>query len=223
MSYASDRLWAMRYDEHVRTIVAQALRADVVLASPDEDARRNTDFIAYSAGRAGRIAARVRRHHYLARYGDQVTFRAQRSSGRRTEWTKLIEGYGDWMLYGFAPADDSGQLQAWVLLNLGIFRQHVGEGHRTLWTAQQSVRNEDGTTGVGWPIADLAYCPRCQGAVVDSHGHGDLWTAQMLALMTAPLRCTVCGLATVGRVQRYAWPGCYSVRCLDHRPGKVNR
>lgn len=84
----------------------------------EEDQARNTDLIVLKMD-AVRVACRVRNHSYCARYGGEFTIRASRPSGMKTELRKVIEGWGDYMFYGFG---DGLVLTQWHLLDLNVFR-----------------------------------------------------------------------------------------------------
>ncbi|MDO8671434.1 MAG: hypothetical protein Q7O66_08400 [Dehalococcoidia bacterium] len=101
-------------------------------AAPEEDdAERNTDLIVLKL-EAVRIACRVRTHKYLRRYGNEFTIRSDRPRGTKTELAKIIEGWGDYFLYGFS--NESGtSLDVWVLGDLKVFR---------LWFASQLIKNK---------------------------------------------------------------------------------
>ena len=66
-----------------------------------------------------RIACRVRTGKYQKKYGNEFTIRSTRPSGAKTELRKIIEGWGDYMFYGFG---DGSNLIIWHLLDLKIFR-----------------------------------------------------------------------------------------------------
>jgi hypothetical protein len=123
---ANDFAFGRRYLDHMRIIVGRHLIAE---APAEEDMQRNTDLIVLRLD-AVRIACRVRRDTYRGRYGEQFTIRAGRPNGTKTELAKVIEGYGDYILYGFG-APNADYLTAWALGDLRVFR---------LWLAQSTVR-----------------------------------------------------------------------------------
>jgi hypothetical protein len=114
-------------------------------ASYDEDTKRNTDLIVLRLGEGGRIACRVRTYEqYRAKYGDQFTIRASLPNGGRTELAKVLDGWGDYLLYGFARRSTQftvPRFQAWTLAHLDVFRAHYRTG------MGKPVRNPDGTQG----------------------------------------------------------------------------
>lgn len=84
----------------------------------EEDAERNTDLMVLKMD-AVRIACRVRTVGYQEKYDNEFTVRSTRPSGAKTELRKIIEGWGDYMFYGFG---DGVNLSSWHLLDLKVFR-----------------------------------------------------------------------------------------------------
>ena len=107
MSLERDFDWQRGLIPEVKRILANYLIAE---APPAEDMQRNTDLIVLRLDTV-RVACRLRRHEYLARYGDQFTIRTSRPSGAQTELAKMLSGWGDYLFYGFASAD-AGELAA---------------------------------------------------------------------------------------------------------------
>jgi len=150
---ATDFQWGRRFLPHMKQIIGHHLIAE---ASPDEDAHHNTDLIVLRLD-AVRIACRARRDGYRRRYGHQFTIRTDRPSGVKTELAKVIEGWGDYILYGFGD-DRSDNLTAWALGDLRVFR---------LWFMRQTTLlrprempgekcpNRDGTWFRAFAYADL--------------------------------------------------------------------
>lgn len=160
---AKDYGWQRPLLGRVKQIIANYL---ITEAPFEEDAKRNTDLIVLTV-EAKRIAVRLRRYEYAGRYGNQFTIRSSRPSGTTTELAKVISGWGDYLFYGFASADDPYDLSRWLLGDLHIFR---------LWHSRQLYRgrmpgspqvNGDGSSGFhAYRIADLpadfivARCPK---------------------------------------------------------------
>jgi hypothetical protein len=57
---------------------------------------------------------------YWKRYPDQFTLRSRLDSGTKTELAKILEGFGDWMFYGFS--DGEMAIRRWYLIDLHVFR-----------------------------------------------------------------------------------------------------
>lgn len=139
--YSVNRHWSDQFLPEIKSIIG----GHILQAAPDPlDHFQATDLLMLDA-KDMRIAARVRRHGYAARYPHQFTIRAKLPSGAETELSKIVNGHGDWMFYGHAGPD--GQvIESWWLLDLRAFRAALIR-HRT--TDSQlymgDKRNADGT------------------------------------------------------------------------------
>lgn len=116
-SWKGDKRWSDRFLPQIKGILGQHLIGE---PAAEEDAERNTDLIVLRM-EAVRIACRVRRAAYLPRYGCEFTIRAGRPSGVKTELAKVIEGWGDYLFYGFADEAEA-RLSQWALADLRVFR-----------------------------------------------------------------------------------------------------
>jgi hypothetical protein len=145
MNYATNRQMSDEYLTHVRVIVGPRL----LVPSPMElDCKQATDLLVLRA-RDMRIAARVRRPGYFERYPFEVTVRASHPSGAKTELAKVLEGWGDWMLYGHADPVKRKTIAHWVLLDLDVFRD------RWPYLGHKRQRNADGTEFVAVDVRGL--------------------------------------------------------------------
>lgn len=151
MSFAADFDWQRGLIPEIKRVLANYLISE---APADEDMQRNTDLIVLRLDTI-RVACRLRRHEYLARYGDEFTIRTSRPSGSETELTKMLSGWGDYIFYGFATPDAAG-LAAWLLGDLKVFRVWH---HRQLWSGRRpgaTQRNGDGSSEfAAYRITDL--------------------------------------------------------------------
>ena len=134
MSWQTDKKWSDRFVPELKRIAGEHLIGEAPL---EEDAQRNTDLVVLKLD-AVRIACRVRQNTYLHAYGNEFTVRSSRPAGTKTELTKIIEGWGDYLIYGFASADET-QLEAWRLLDLNVFR---------LWLARHMANHKGELPGV---------------------------------------------------------------------------
>lgn len=133
--WREDKERAGKCMRQVKAILGAYLIAE---APMEEDAKRNTDLIVLRLD-AVRVACRIRTHEYLARYPDEFTIRAGRPNGTKTELAKIIEGWGDYLFYGFTDADQT-RLAAWLLGDLRVFR---------LWLMDQTRANGGKLPGAG--------------------------------------------------------------------------
>ena len=115
--YAKDRAWSDRFIPEIKGIVGPRLLCE----TPDEiDKTQAADLMVFTA-RNVTIAARVRRPGFLERYRYEFTIRARRDSGATTELAKIVDGWGDWMLYAHAAPCET-RLAWWWLIDLNAFR-----------------------------------------------------------------------------------------------------
>ena len=115
--YQRDRAWSDRFIPEIKNIVGPRL----LCVTPDEiDQKQAADLMVFTA-RSVTIAARVRRPGFLEKYRHDFTIRARRDSGATTELEKIVDGWGDWMLYAHAAPCET-RLAWWWLLDLNSFR-----------------------------------------------------------------------------------------------------
>ncbi len=150
--FQRDFQYGLRFMPHVKRILGEHLISEAPMT---EDMNRNTDLMVLTLG-AVRIACRVRRRQFYDRYPDDVTVRASRPSGAQTEFHKMLSGWGDYFLYGFADDDDEC-LHAWTLIDLKQFRLWVLT-HAVTLAGQlpgYEVSNRDGTVFRVFAVSDL--------------------------------------------------------------------
>lgn len=135
----NDWNWSDQFMPVIRSIVGPHLLEP---ASLEIDRTRAADLVVLRAKNL-MIACRVRRPVRSAEYLNQFTLRSRRDSGARTELDKIIDGWGDWMFYGFAASDTGAALERWYLIDLHSFRSHLIRNPSQLKTGEQ--RNGDGT------------------------------------------------------------------------------
>jgi hypothetical protein len=113
--------------------IKQLLGLHLIIESPiKEDMHHNTDLMVLLM-KDIRVCCRIRRHHYYEKYHHQFTIRKSRQSGNDSELTKLIEGWGDYLFYGFSN-DKEVSLFHWTLCDLSVFRVWFG---RQLYLSQK--------------------------------------------------------------------------------------
>lgn len=128
-----DKRWSDKFLPEIKSILGGCLISEAPIT---DDREKNTDLIVLTMA-PFRIACRVRKHSYFARYPGQFTIRASRPTGTKTELAKIVEGWGDYLFYGFADDADSS-LHAWGLGSLNVFR---------LWFNTQIVKNHGALPG----------------------------------------------------------------------------
>jgi len=110
-----DKRWSDKHLPEIKKILGLYLIGE---PPQEEDERRNTDLMVLKM-EAVRIGCRIRKKEWI-RYRDEFTIRKSRPSGMKSEISKIIEGWGDYFFYGFG--DDAGNLLAWTLADMKIFR-----------------------------------------------------------------------------------------------------
>lgn len=144
--WQKDKKWSDGLLPNVKQVLGLYLIGE---ASQEDDQTKGTDLIVLKM-EAVRIACRIRRYNYYlnSEWRRQFTLRANRPSGTKTELAKIIEGWGDYFLYGFAQ-EDNLSLAGWVLADLKPFRlwyMRYLAGHEGLCPGINKC-NADGSAG----------------------------------------------------------------------------
>lgn len=115
--WKQDKRWSDRFLPEIKRNLGEHLIGEPPV---EEDQERNTDLIVLKM-EAIRVGCRIRKHKYLKKYGDEFTIRAGRPSGIKVELTKIVEGWGNYFLYGFCDEQEL-KLAKWILCDLNVFR-----------------------------------------------------------------------------------------------------
>lgn len=112
--WQNDKRWSDKFLPEIKSLIGLHIISEPPI---EEDAERNTDLIVLDM-QPVRIACRIRRFSYYEnqQYRNEITIRAGRPSGVKTELRKIIEGWGDYLFYGFTNKDETG-LQQWVIID----------------------------------------------------------------------------------------------------------
>ena len=157
--WKSDKAWADKFMHEIKQILGVHLIKD---APYEEDAKRNSDLIVLRL-ESVRIAVRTRRFYnpktrkptnYLSKWGHQFTIRADRPNGARTEFSKIIEGWGDYFFYGFADETET-VLAKWTLGRLSSLRLHLA---KLVWDGKKPdpIQNyDDSSSFYAFNVADV--------------------------------------------------------------------
>jgi hypothetical protein len=147
-TYAENRNWSDQFIPQIRQIIGPHLLEPAAL---DLDCKQNTDLIVLTA-RDMRIACRVRKPGYFEKYMHDFTIRSGVPSGAKTEFQKVIEGWGDWMFYGHAGVN--GKIHAWLLINLASFRAHMIQD--SIWERRKiNARPRTNSDGTSFQVFDI--------------------------------------------------------------------
>lgn len=114
--WKKDKKFSDRFLVEIKRILGEHLLGE----NTEEDIFHNSDLVVLGL-RDIRVGCRVRRYKYFEEYGHQFTIRRGRPSGRKSELAKIIEGWGDYFLYGFG-CELEKQLFYWTLCDLNVFR-----------------------------------------------------------------------------------------------------
>lgn len=154
MSYRSDRAWSDRFIPAIRRIVGPHLLEP---SSLKVDTQQAADLVVLT-GRDLTIAARVRRPGYVDRHPYEFTLRAHRASGARTELQKIVDRWGDWLLYGHAINDTDPEIGRWMIVDLHSFRSSYAR--RIITDGMSGMKkNTDGATAFAWfDVRGFAQC-----------------------------------------------------------------
>lgn len=142
--WQADKRWSDRFLPEIKAILGVHLIGE---PPAEEDAERNTDLMVLRMD-AVRIGCRIRKHKYIARYGDEFTIRAGRPSGAKTELTKIIEGWGRYFFYGFCDPEEK-RLARWTLADMNVFRRwynHQLARSHPFQTPGEKQPNRDGSS-----------------------------------------------------------------------------
>jgi hypothetical protein len=141
--YADDRRWADQFIPEIKRIVGPLL---LIEAPFEVDTKQAADLITLKV-KDLTIACRVRGREYLGRYGWEFTLRLKRDSGAKTEMEKILEGWGNWMFYGFAAFNDDHKagFARRFLIDLSAWRLNVGDAARSRRLVKGEAPNGDGT------------------------------------------------------------------------------
>jgi hypothetical protein len=131
-----DKAWADEYVPAIRAVVDRIASKiiNIQIATEQDDQENATDYIITID--AGKIACRVRRSNCGFR---DLTIRAWRSSGAKTELNKIKEGFARWYLYAWA--NEKHGFCDWILVNLDRLRESG-----LLLEQRKLIYNKDGTT-----------------------------------------------------------------------------
>jgi len=140
--WKDDKRWSDRFLNEIKSLIGLHIISEPPI---EEDAERNTDLMVLDM-QSVRIACRVRRFCYYQnqQYRNEITIRIGRPSGVKTELRKIIEGWGDYMFYGFSNESETALLQ-WVIIDLKalrgwIFDQIINNGNPP-WVVQNNKDN----------------------------------------------------------------------------------
>ena len=138
MAFKEDYAWQEKYLNAIKCIVGPLLLEPAPL---EVDMAEATDMLILRA-KDMRIGCRVRRADYVG-FKHQFTLRSKRDNGATTELAKVIDGWGDWLFYGFAEDNNLPALSYWHVIDLHAWRAHMIRDKRPIKRGE--MPNGDGT------------------------------------------------------------------------------
>lgn len=135
-NWAEEKEWSDKYLREIRMVLGLVLFREPPI---EQDMTQNTDLRLLAADDV-RIACRIRRHQYIG-FKDDFTIRARSKYGAITEIDKMLDGWGDYIFYGFAPENENDKwLECFTIGDLNVFRR---EYHNL--PTRKMIPNGDGT------------------------------------------------------------------------------
>lgn len=148
-TWQRDKIEADRFIPAAAAVIRKVapLVVSIEVATDYADQHEATDLVLRVDG--GDWCFRVRKPD--CRWRD-LTIRASRPSGAKTEWAKIGEGFGDFYLYAWTTPESwpAGRFAEWIVVDLAKFRSHP------IRLLGKPGTNPDGVRWLGWPRADLA-------------------------------------------------------------------
>lgn len=159
MGFKEDKYYSDLFLEEIKAILG---RVFIGTAPFEKDVSENTDLLVLKA-LGGTFACRIRKNRFSGPFGDQFTLRYKRASGAATEYDKMMQGFGDFMFYGFADERDE-HIANWTVIDLNVVRA------KQVWRQEQGYPLGDVQVNDDESSAFLAI--RIADSMVTARGHG---------------------------------------------------
>lgn len=151
-SYIDAKKWSDKFIWEMRKIIGPLL---LEVASPEEDMHHATDLVVLTM-RSTPVACRVRSAQFFNKYAGEFTIRSKTRTGRKTELTKILEGWGEWFFYGYSNPEETG-FQTYTIIDLKVFRlwflRYLAANNGVLPGTE--ISNLDGSAFRAFKISDL--------------------------------------------------------------------
>ncbi|MEM3828369.1 MAG: hypothetical protein QXP36_04020 [Conexivisphaerales archaeon] len=126
------RQWSDKYVSQIKQILAQYL----FFTNEEEDIHHNADLLVD----ASRIMLRVRQYKFYLNHPFDFTIRT--NSKQISELSKILEGFGDYMFYGFTNEDESA-IYKWWIGDMDVFRRWYNAGGAKFDLYHNQISGED--------------------------------------------------------------------------------
>lgn len=145
--WVKDKQRVDKFEPEIKRILGEHLisTADIV-----RDQTEATDMLVLEL-RPFRIGCRVRTFDYLLRFPNEFTIRLDRPSGMPSEMAKIVDGWGDYIFYGFADESDS-LLTSWTIGDLHVFRATLIRNASLLTKLFQQKNKDNSSSFYAWPL-----------------------------------------------------------------------
>jgi len=131
MTFSKNMVFADKMDPVCLSILTKCHRAfdkhsviHAEKASFIADTKYNADYIVYNGSFTFRIGSRIRRYKAYKNSFLDITIRTRSKYGHTTEYDKLRENHGNFLLYGFSNAEENDLVQ-FVIIDLRAFNLYI--------------------------------------------------------------------------------------------------
>ena len=147
-AYRKSRAESDQYIDQAMQIIARVM---IRVGTEDEDNNHATDIVV----EPGRYALRTRTMYvngndYFKRYHREFTIRSKRPSGVKTELEKILDGDGEYYLYGWV---NSTGIKYYTIFDLNVFRQTISDRPQLL---NNTTTGKDGVTFTCFKYEDFS-------------------------------------------------------------------
>ena len=121
MGYKSERKFSDRFLPEVTRKLESCLGVCGLKVAPkEEDVHHATDLMTVG-NESIRVGVRIRRNYAWLNFLNDFTIRSRLDTGSKTELSKILDGWGDYLFYGFAGECES-KVVDYHIINLKHFR-----------------------------------------------------------------------------------------------------
>jgi hypothetical protein len=145
-----------KFEPEIKRILGEVMIATADIRRDQEEA---TDLMVLDVHPFA-VGCRVRRFKYLAKYSHEFTIRRPLRPGMRSEIDKIVDGWCDYLFYGFADVRDTSVV-AWTILSLKVLRSMLIRNASLLRDPKYQRKNvgEDDHPFYVWPLSDPKVFP----------------------------------------------------------------
>ena len=117
--FIEKKIWSDKFSQEVKRIIGEKF----IIEDDKEDMEHNTDFLLVNTKHL-RFSCRIRKFKYFKRFPNNFTIHLETNTNAKTEFEKVVEGWGDVFFYGFSNELENG-IHAWAMIDLKVFRKHL--------------------------------------------------------------------------------------------------